>query len=169
MEIAFQMETKDLNGYVSVYKELLKVGEVQVAYAGLVKYVRRLRTAFSKDLSSDYSVGNVLQGYMDYTYFYLSNDNLKDRKLKLGLVLNHAEASFEIWLLGQTKDIQEKYWKLLNNSKWVEAATLPQYSVFEVTLLSDPDFGNLNKLTEELERHFLAVSNEILKSINEVA
>ncbi|HND96730.1 MAG TPA: hypothetical protein PLH49_13265, partial [Chitinophagaceae bacterium] len=74
---------------MSAYKEILKNGDVQVAYAKLVKYVQTLKTVFSKDLSDTYSVGAVFQGYMDYTYFYLSNDFLKDKRLKLGLVFNH--------------------------------------------------------------------------------
>ncbi|MBP6179676.1 MAG: hypothetical protein KA480_15235, partial [Anaerolineales bacterium] len=64
------MKKKKLNYYVSAYKELLKNGDVQVAYAELVKYVQKLKTVFSKDLSDTYSVGSVFQGYMDYTYFY---------------------------------------------------------------------------------------------------
>ncbi|MBE2223223.1 MAG: hypothetical protein IAF02_16900 [Anaerolineae bacterium] len=163
------MESKGLNSYVTVYKELLKAGDVQIAYAELVKYVQKLRTEFSKSFGNDYATGNVLQGYMDYTYFYISNDYLKSKKLKLALVLNHAEANFEIWLLGQTKDIQEKYWKLLKNTKWIKAPDMPQYSVFEVTLVKNPNFENLDKLTNDLKKQFLAVSNEILDSLKEVA
>ena len=125
------MKTKDLNYFVSVYKELLDKGEVQVAYAELVKYIQRLKTTLSKKLDDEYSFGNVFQGYMDYTYFYISNDFLKNKNLKIGLVFNHNEVRFEIWLLGQTKDVQEKYWKLLKNTKWIKNAEIPQYSIFE--------------------------------------
>lgn len=76
------MKKKKLNYFVSAYKELLKNGDIQVAYAELVKYVQKLKTALSKDLGDTYSVGNVFQGYMDYTYFYLSNDFFKDKKSK---------------------------------------------------------------------------------------
>lgn len=163
------MKQNGLNNCVSIYKELLKAGDIQIAYAGLVKYVQKLRTVFSKEFSNDYSVGNVLQGNMDYTYFYLANDSLTRNKLKFGLVLNHAEANFEIWLLGQTKDVQEKYWRILKNTKWIKTSDMPQYSVFEFTLVKNPDFENLDKLTDELKRNFMAVSNEILASLNEVA
>lgn len=163
------MKQNGLNNCVSIYKELLKAGDIQIAYAGLVKYVQKLRTVFSKEFSNDYSVGNVLQGYMDYTYFYLANDSLTRNKLKFGLVLNHAEANFEIWLLGQTKDVQEKYWRILKNTKWIKTSDMPQYSVFEFTLVKNPDFENPDKLTDELKRNFMAVSNEILASLNEAA
>lgn len=159
------MKRKSLNHYVSTYRELLKVGDVQVAYAELVKYVQKLRTAFSKDLANGCSIGNVLQGYMDYTYFYVTNDYLKGKKLKLGVVLNHTEANFEIWLLGQTKDIQEKYWKLLKNTKWIKGQDMPKYSVFHVVLVKNPNFDDLDKLTDELGEKFVAISNEIVFSL----
>jgi len=108
------MKTKDLNGYVSIYKDLLKTGEVQMAYAQLVKYVQKLKTQLAKDLINDFSVGNIFQGYMDYTYFYLTNSYLQRKKLKLAIVFNHEKANFQVWLLGQTKDVQEKYWNLLS-------------------------------------------------------
>ena len=158
-----------MNGCVNVYKELLKEGDVQIAYAGLVKYVQRLRTEFSKDVGDKYSVGNVLQGYMDYTYFYLSNDYLKSRKLKFGLVLNHAEANFELWLLGRTRSVQERYWELLKNSKWVKAAEMPKYSVFGVTLVDRPNFNNLYQLTDELKNTYLSVTKDILATLKNTA
>ena len=159
------MNKKNLNYYVSAYKETLKKGDVQVAYAKLVKYVQKLKTILSKDLSDTYSVGNVFQGYMDYTYFYLSNDFLKDKKLKLGLVFNHNHVRFEAWLLGQTKDIQENYWKLLKNTKWINGSEMPQYSIFEVVLVDNPDFDDLDTLTDSIKNKFVSVAEDISNSI----
>ena len=160
------MQKKNLNYFVSAYKELLKNGDVQVAYAELVKYVQKLKTVFAKDLSDTYSVGNVFQGYMDYTYFYLSNDFLKDKKLKLGLVFNHNHVRFEAWLLGQTKDIQEKYWELLKNTKWINGSEMPQYSIFEVILVDNPDFDDLDTLTENIKNKLISVAKDISTSIH---
>ncbi len=159
------MKKKNLNYFVSAYKELLKNGDIQTAYAGLVKYVQKLRTSFSKDLGNTYSFGNVFQGYMDYTYFYLSNDFLKDKKLKLGLVFNHNHARFEMWLLGQTKDVQEKYWKLLKNTKWITDSEIPKYSIFEVILVGNPDFNDLDTLTENIKNKLISVAEDISTSI----
>lgn len=162
------MKTKDLNSYVSAYKELLKAGEVQIAYAQLVKYVQKLKTQIAKDLSEDFSVGNVFQGYMDYTYFYLTNNYLQSKKLKLGLIFNHKEANFEVWLLGQTKDVQEKYWNLLQGTKWINIPKMPQYSIFEVALVKSPNFGDLDKLADEIKKNFTVISTEILISLKTV-
>ena len=108
---------KDLNHYVDIYKEQLKKGDIQEAYVGLVKYVTRLRTTLSKNLSESYSFGDLFQGYMHYTYFYYTNDFLKKRKLKIGLVLNHTKMQFEVWLLGQTIPLQEKYWQYFKTNQ----------------------------------------------------
>ena len=159
------MKKKDLNDFISAYKELLKNGDLQIAYAALVKYVQKLKTTFSKDLGDSYSFGNVFQGYMDYTYFYLSNDYLKNKKLKLGLIFNHHDMRFEVWLLGQTKDVQEKYWNLLKNTKWSTSSEMPQYSIFEVPLVENPDFNDLDSLAENIKNKLVFVAEDISASI----
>lgn len=161
---------ENLNKYVAVYKEQLNKGDILIAYNELVKFVMELRTKFIKSLSDQYSFAEILHGYMDYTYFYYSNNFLKSKKLKLGLVLNHLEMRFEIWLLGNTIPIQKKYWELLKTTKWNKERTeMPKYSILETTLVENPDFNNLNALTEQIETKTIKVSDEILdylKTIN---
>jgi hypothetical protein len=157
---------KDLNYFVDKYKEQLDKGDIQEAYVGLVKYVTRLGTNLSNNLTDTYSFGSIFQGYMDYTYFYYTNDFLKKRKLKMGLVLNHTKMQFEIWLLGQTIPIQEKYWDYFKSTKWnKERTTRPQYSILETVLIDKPNFNDLEKLTKEIEERLMLVTNEILQDI----
>ncbi|RBW62486.1 hypothetical protein DS884_02475 [Tenacibaculum sp. E3R01] len=158
---------EDLNKYVSIYKEQLEKGHILIAYNELVKFVMKLRTDFIKNLSDQYSFAGILHGYMDYTYFYYSNDFLKSKKLKLGLVLNHVEMRFEVWLLGNTIPNQKKYWELLKATKWNKDKTeMPKYSILETTLVDDPDFNNLNSLSEHIETKMIQVSDEILNYLN---
>lgn len=160
---------KDLNKYVSVYKEQLKKGEILIAYNELVKFVMNLRTDFIKDFSNQYSFSGILHGYLDYTYFYYTNDFLKSKKLKLGLVLNHLEIRFEIWLLGNTKVIQKEYWELLKSSKWNEDRNkMPKYSIIETSIIKDPNFNNLNNLKHRIEENMSSVSNEILNYLKQI-
>lgn len=155
------MKHKDLNALAATYKQLLKEGNVQLAYSALVKYVQRLKTECAKTYQDEFVVGNVLQGYMDFTYFYLSNDFLKHRKLKLAMVFNHQTTGFELWLLGQTKTVQMEYWKKLKNVAWVDADVMPEYSVFEISLVETPDFNDLDKLTVFLVGQFTRMSQEV--------
>jgi len=107
----------------------------------------------------------VLHGYIDFTYFYLQNDYLKKNKLKLAIVLNHQEANFELWLLGQTKDVQASYWRKLKGVKWVDEHSMPEYSIFEVALLNDPGFDDTDKLSESIHDAFEALSQEIFETL----
>lgn len=157
---------KKLNDYVTAYKHQLEIGDIQEAYVGLVKYVTRLGTTLSKILSESYSFGSIFQGYMDYTYFYYSNDFLKKRKLKMGLVLNHTKMQFEVWLLGQTIPIQEKYWEYFKSTKWnKDRMTKPQYSILETILIANPNFNDLDKLSKQIQDRLMFVTDEILQDI----
>lgn len=157
---------KNLNHYVAKYKEQLDKGEIQIAYTELVKFVMNLKTEFSKSLSQQYSFGNILQGYMDYTYFYFSNDFLKSKKLRYGIVLNHQKLRFEIWLLGNTADVQRKYWDILKTSKWNSDRTeMPKFSVLEAVLVENPDFDNLNLLSHKIEENLITTADEIMNEL----
>ncbi|MDF1694564.1 MAG: hypothetical protein P1U56_01975 [Saprospiraceae bacterium] len=160
-------DMENLNKYVSIYKEQLRKGDIVIAYNELVKFVMKLRTNFIKSCSGHFSFAGILHGYMDYTYFYYSNDILKSKKLKLGFVLNHIEMRFEIWLLGTTIPIQKKYWNLLKTTKWNKDKTeMPKYSIFETTIIENPDFDNLNVLAEQIEAKVIQVSEEIVDYID---
>lgn len=157
---------KNLKHYVAIYQEQLDKGEIQIAYAALVKFVMNLKTEFSKSSAQQYSFGNILQGYMDYTYFYFSNDFLKSKKLKYGIVLNHQKMRFEIWLLGSTADVQRKYWNILKTSKWnADRTEMPKYSILEAVLVENPDFDNLNLLSKKIEKNFIKTADEIMDEL----
>ncbi|MDR0195774.1 MAG: hypothetical protein LBI73_11685 [Myroides sp.] len=155
---------ENLNKYVSIYKEQLQKGDILITYNELVKFTMRLRTDLIKSLSNQYSFAGILHGYRDFTYFYYSNDFLKGKKLKFGVVLNHVEMRFEVWLLGNTIPIQEKYWELSKNSKWNKDKTeMPKYSILEAVLVTNPDFNNLDVLSKEIEEKMIIVSDEIIE------
>ncbi|MGB1270043.1 MAG: DUF7000 family protein [Flavobacteriaceae bacterium] len=154
---------EDLNKYVLIYKEQLEKGDILIAYNELVKFVMRLRTDLIKNVSDQYSFSGILHGYMDYTYFYYSNEYLKRKKLKFGLVLNHLDMRFEVWLLGNTIANQKNYWELLKTTKWnTDKTVMPKYSILETTLVENPDFNNLDALTSQIETNMIKVSDDIL-------
>ena len=157
---------KNLNHYVAIYKEQLSKGDILIAYKGLVSFVMKLRVDLIKSMSETYSFSGMLHGYMDYTYFYYMNDFLKDSKLKLGLVLNHKEMQFEIWLLGNTKVIQSRYWEVLKESKWNKGKLkMPEFSILEAIIDASPDFNDLPALSLRLEEKLKNVSEEIINEL----
>ena len=160
---------KNLNHYVTLYKAQLDQGDILIAYNALVKFVMQLRVDFIKSLSQQYSFSGILHGYMDYTYFYYTNDYLKSKKLKLGLVLNHLEMRFEIWLLGNTKNVQKNYWEALKDTEWNKGRTeMPAYSIIEAVIEDDPDFDDLPLLSQRLEKELMTASSEIEQVIKKL-
>lgn len=96
---------KSMNDYVVIYKTLLEQGDVQTAYVRLVSYMKTLKAHCARELSGAFSFGALSPGYMDYTYFPFFNPFLRDRRLRFGIVLNHASVRFELWLMGQNADV----------------------------------------------------------------
>jgi len=141
----------NINSCISLYKEQVNKSDIQKTYAFLLKYVMQVKASFEKSFSQVYSCGYVSPGYMDYSYFSFFNDYLRDKKLRFGIVLNHNEMRFELWLMGQNKEIQNRYWNLLKTSTWnQDRTTKPQYAEFEIVLVDNPDFENIDALTADI-------------------
>ena len=157
---------KNLNYYVTLYKEQLQQGNIIKAHRELVRFVMQLRTSLMTQHSRQYSFSGILHGYIDYTYFYYSNTYLKSQQLKLGLVLNHLEMRFEVWLLGRTKAVQYDYWERLKDSRWNQGIEdMPKYYILSAVMEAQPDFDDLPNLRKQLEGQFLALSEEIIEEL----
>ena len=137
------------------YKRQLEKGAIQEAYQGLMVYFRDLRTHF-RNAYPQYSVsGSIYYGYMDMTYFSLITESLKRRKLKIAIVFVYDAFRFEVWLSGSNRKVQSKYWKLFKENDWkkYDLATNPKRVdyVIDHILVGDPDFGDLDVLTRQIE------------------
>ncbi len=137
------------------YKKQLQKGVIQQAYKGLMEYIMALRTHFKNKYPAYYISGSIYYGYMDMTYFAFFPESLKSRNLKAAIVFIHDTCRFEVWLAGYNKQVQTEYWKLFKESGWDEyrlvATTKGADSIIEHTLVENPDFGNLDALTRQIE------------------
>ena len=142
---------KGINSLVSAYQEQIRKGDIQKTYAFLLKYVMQVKASFEKSFSQVYLCGYVSPGYMDYSYFSFFNGYLRDKKLRFGIMLNHSEMRFELWLMGQNKEIQDKYWNILKASPWNQGrSTKPQYAELEIVLVDNPDFEKADELAVDI-------------------
>jgi hypothetical protein len=89
---------------------------------------------------------------MDMTYFAFSPESLKSRKLKIAIVFVHEQFRFEVWLSGYTRDIQDNYLKLIKESSWSKYRITDNVdSIIECTLIDEPNFDDLDTMTEQIE------------------
>jgi len=146
---------KTLQESMIEFKQQLAKGAIQKAYQGLMEYMLSLKKHFA-DKHPDYSTsGSMYSGYMDMTYFSVLPKSLKDRDLKIAIVFLYDAFRFEVWLSGKNKQVLEKYWTVFKGSDWnkykIVAPAKGVDSVVEHILVDNPDFSNLDALTEQID------------------
>ena len=144
-----------LGNSMNEYKRQLDRGDIQIAYQGLMEYFRKLRSYFEIQYP-DYSVpGNIYYGYMDMTYFAVIPEMLRRHKLKIAIVFVHDTFRFEVWLSGANRNVQTQYWEIIRESDWnkYQLASNPKREDFVIghPLVSDPNFDDLDALTNQIE------------------
>jgi hypothetical protein len=153
------------NQYMDEYKKQLDRGHIQKAYKGLIEYIMELKS-YLKNKYPDYMVsGSIYTGYMDMTYFAFFPESLKQLKLKTGIVFLHEAFRFEAWLFAYNKEVQAIYWKIIRKSGWnkyrIPSTTRGIDSIMEHTLIDNPDFVDLDTLTNQIEKGMLSFINDV--------
>jgi len=145
----------NLQEHMNEYREQLQKGEIQQAYRGLMDYMLTLRANFQKNHPEFEVQGNIYFGYMDMTYFALFPEPLKQRKLKIAVVFLHEAFRFEVWLSGFNRNVQEQYWKIIQDRHWEKYRLVSDPrasdSILEHVLVADPDFSEPEKLKGQIE------------------
>ena len=156
---------KSLNDLTNDYKRQIEIGNIQKAYQGLMGYIKRLRTHFVNNYPVDYTIGSIYSGDITITYFPFTPRVLKEQKLKIAIVFNHQEVRFEIWLAGQNKQIQKKYWEIFKGNDWnkyhIPSTIEEGFSIVDNVLVENPNFDDLETLTEQIETRTMEFVEEI--------
>ena len=135
---------KRLNKQIAAYTQQLRLGEIQMAYKGILAFIGKLRAAFIKKYPH-YDVSNIYQGYLDMSYFSLSTKPLKDNGLKIAIVYLHEKGSFEVWLSARNRDIARNHQAILDSLSDeinVFHDQNNQDAIVEYSLTCTPDFEN---------------------------
>ena len=147
------------------YHKQLEKGAIQKAYKGLMEYIMALRSHFQSKYPDYFVSGSIYYGYMDMTYFSFFPRSLKPRNLIIAVVFIHEAFRFEAWLAGSNKQVQQKYWNLVKLSHWNKYHIVPTTkgvdSIVEHILVDQPDFSDLDALTEQIENETLLFSKDV--------
>ena len=156
---------ESLQEYMNEYRKQIEKGAIKQAYKGLMEYIMDLRTHFRNKYPGYYVSGSIYHGYMDMTYFSFFPESLKNRKLKIAVVFIHDTIRFEAWLVGYNKNVQKEYWELFRESDWNKYHIVPTTkgvdSIIDCVLVGNPDFSDLDNLTEQIERGTLNFISDI--------
>ncbi len=93
-----------LNQRIDAYTEIVRKGEVQAAYRGIMDSWPASRCLMTSDADIEVG-GSIYQGYMDMTYFPLNTASLKNKGLKIAVVYLHDKKAFEAWLSARNRTI----------------------------------------------------------------
>lgn len=139
--------------------------ETGLDYHQLINYMKELKAYFQKEYDTQFNIGSINQSSSDFTYFSLTPEELKKQKLKFVLILNHKLMQFEICLSGQNKSIRKQYWEIFRDSDWnkyhIAESINTSLMIVDHVLVQNPDFGNTQKLTEQIETEAIRFINEI--------
>ena len=156
---------KSLQENMIEYKKQLEKGAIQKAYQGLMEYMMSLKNHFTNKYPDYSAPGSMYYGYMDMTYFSVLPKSLKDRDLKIAIVFLYDAFRFEIWLSGKNKQVLAKYWKIIKESNWdkykIVAPVKGVDSIVEHVLADNPDFGDLEALTKQIDQGALKFIQDI--------
>lgn len=109
---ALESENKK-DGYVGEYERLIQTTNLQKGYQEFVAFFRQLRTYLQKEMPQYTFSGNIVENNMDYAYFQFTNDTLKKKRLKIVIAFVHGTFSYQIWLSGLNRQIQQNQYELL--------------------------------------------------------
>jgi len=147
------------------YKKQLQLGVINQAYRGLMDYLLSLRNTLTLRHPKYAGSGSFYFGYMDMTYFPLFPPMLKQRNLKIAIVFLHQEFRFELWLAGTNKAVQKQTWQALRAAGWEKYQLVESLAgrdaVIEHILVDDPDFSDLDALTQRIEAGTVQIIHEI--------
>jgi len=145
---------KTLNKLIEEYTKQLRLGEIQIAYKGILVFMGKLRADFIKEYPH-YDVSNIYQGYLDMSYFSLSTKSLKDNGLKIAIVYLHEKGSFEVWLSARNRDIARTHQSILDSLSAeinVFHDSNNQDAIAECVLTRTPDFEDPAQLITTIEQ-----------------
>jgi len=147
------------------FKQQLQKGSIQKAYQGIMAFMMGLKNHLAAAYPDYAAPGGLYFGYMDMTYFSILPKALKERELKIAIVFVYDSFRFEVWLSGKNKQVLAKYWQLFRQNQWDkynlnEPGKGIDYIVTHV-LVADPDFDDLDTLTQQAEQGAMQFIQEI--------
>lgn len=104
--------TFDRNLFVE-YKRIMDNTMIRSCYRQVMSLIKTIASVLEERLPAYRFMKRIVENQMDVTYFQLTNEQLKDRGLKIQVAFVHETCEFEVWMSGYNRNIQCAYAKVL--------------------------------------------------------
>lgn len=100
------------------YKTIIRTTALQESYQEFIHLFRYLRNELKNQLPEFTFSNNIEENQMNFSYFQLTSEELKQKGLKIQVIFIHKEFQFEIWLSGYNRKIQSTYYEHLKSKNF---------------------------------------------------
>lgn len=152
---------------IQEYKKLIQTTNLQKGYQEQTKLFQSLRTYLQKEFKEYTFAGDIVENNMDYAYFHFTNNELKDKGLKIVIVFVYKKFEYQIWLSGYNRKVQNKYFeklKKINHKYTITSDANKTDFILKYTLTSH--YKNQNDLFYKINKKTQNFINNISKLIN---
>lgn len=150
--------------YINEYRKIMQTTNLQRGYQEFIKLFRYLKIYFEKELKEYTFTSNIVENNMDYSYFQFTNKELKVKGLKIVISFVHKEFDYEVWLSGFNRDIQNKYFKILEEKNHKYTLTNdPNRTdyILKTNIISNYDYDNLEDMLKQMKNSVTEFINDL--------
>ena len=83
---------------IKIYKNLIQTTQIQTSYQYIIEIIHNLYLTLKKDLNTYQFSHKVIENHMNFSYFQLTNPQLKKQGLKIQIIFILSIRSMVIWL-----------------------------------------------------------------------
>lgn len=138
---------------IKIYKNLIQTTQIQTSYQYIIEIIHNLYLTLKKDLNTYQFSHKVIENHMNFSYFQLTNPQLKKQGLKIQIIFIHQSCQLEVWLSGYNRHIQQQYYQTLKSTCPFQLCENPQKNnyIIKRSLIKDISTDDLQDIIEEIK------------------
>lgn len=145
---------------LKMYKNLIQTTQIQECYQYIMKLIHDIYTILKNDLNTFQFSNKVIENNMNFSYFQLTNPQLKKQGLKIQIIFIHQSCQFEVWLSGYNRHIQQQYYQRLNSTCPFQLCEDPQKNnyIVKTPIIKDITIEDTQDIIAEIKFNIEKIS-----------
>lgn len=145
---------------LKMYKNLIQTTQIQECYQYIMKLIHDIYTILKNDLNIFQFSNKVIENNMNFSYFQLTNPQLKKQGLKIQIIFIHQSCQFEVWLSGYNRHIQQQYYQKLNSKCPFQLCENPQKNdyIVKIPIIKNITIDDTQDVINEIKLHIEKIS-----------